>query len=351
MILNISRMKSAMLCWRKTFNNYHRNLQGSRSLNLVDGSAFHKGVALGQATGDWQQALVSAQAQFDEDFEAAGFHADEEFIKDQHKAIIVKMVECYAEAFKDQGIVVLQPECEFAVEIPHTVHNDISMHWLDVDLREERWGIPDAQTILEGRVGRAHVEPDPTCACWQPHVLVGKTDGIIQMGGYIWLQEHKTTSIQGDQFWQQWHIDMQITGYIYGVHKATGMLPKGVILNAIQKPSEGQVANWNSKRKHGPPKAIKDYISYSRDIFLRTEKDLEMFEQQVICYADEWEQRILSGRFPLANVPMHCFAYNRKCDYYGLCVNHDDVSDMETLVSRESDYVDQKREELIQINA
>jgi hypothetical protein len=354
MITNISRLKAFMACPTMAFNRYHRHVEGPRSLNLVDGSAFHKGVALGQATKDWPSARAAAQTQFHHDYEAANMMAEEEFLRTTHAALVDRMIECYQEQYQTQDIVVLQPECEFYVEIPHTHHHDITMHSYVVEENGERrevWGMPPTDAIIQRRVVHFHHREDKDCPCFRPHALTGRTDGILSWGGHIWLQEHKTTSIKGDQFWQQWHIDMQITGYIYGVWKSTGMLPKGVILNAIYKPSESQISAWNKSRKNGPPKGIVDYVEYMREIFLRTPEDLQAFEKQLVDYCNEWEWRILNGTFPKANIPAHCFNYNRKCDYYGACLGHDRPEDFENLALREFDYVDLKRQELVQIHA
>jgi hypothetical protein len=181
------------------------------------------------------------------------------------------------------------------------------------------------------------------CKCYTPHRFVGKTDAVVVWMNNIWLLEHKTTAISGEQFWAQWRLDIQPTGYIYGIQKATGTRVSGFILNAINKPSEAQVSAWNKKRKYGPEKNVVDYISYSREAFLRSAEDLQRFEQELIQTADDWERDIVRGVFPhdgFAN--KGCQQYNRLCEYHSLCTCHDAANELEALVPRNRDYVDVK---------
>lgn len=367
MIINISRAKQRLLCRKKSFNTYHRGLtEPNKSMNLVDGSAFHKGVAHGLATKDWEGAFVEAKASFIKEQEGVIQLPGTEWQMYDHWTLCEKMIQCYADAFKDQGIQVIQPECEFEVELPGTRHNCIWIHHLelspDVHLNTppttsnsmEKWGPPDPKAILEGRVKSPHywsahysqgpvIAEDPTlCKCWQPHRFVGKTDAIVVWMGNIWLLEHKTTSISGEQFWTQWRLDIQPTGYIYGIQKALNTKVSGFILNAINKPSEGQVANWNKKRKSGPDKGIVDYIGYSREAFLRSPEDLLRFEHELITLCNDWERDIVSGSFPMSPLAGICNQYNRTCEFHSMCTCHDAQSEIEALGQRRVDYVDEK---------
>lgn len=358
MIINISRTKTRSLCRRKAFNTYHRHLTSpNRSMNLVDGSAFHKGVAAGLATKDWNHALAEASAQFEEDRKAVVVLPELEYQMDDHKQMIEVMVACYRDAFKDQGIQVIQPECEFDVALPGTKHHCIWIHHLTPGPDKnfpymkavEHWGPPSPEDILANRVMSPHMledgdDGDEDCKCWQPHRFVGKTDAVVVWNQMIWLLEHKTTSISGEQFWAQWRLDIQPTGYIYGIQKSLNMKVGGFILNAIIKPSESQVSAWNKKRKNGPDKGVTDYIKYEREAFLRSDADLFRFEQELINTCNEWEADIVKGSFPhdgFAAVGA-CQQYNRMCDFHSMCCNHDEENEIEALGVRNNDYVDVK---------
>ncbi len=289
-----------------------------------------------------------AQEGFEEEMKGVALLPELEFQLEDHKVLIEKMIQCYQEAFADQGIQVVQPECEFDVPLEGTEHNCIWLHHGEYIVTDhnttlvEQFGPPSPEAILERRVAPAH-DRDPSCFCWQPHRFVGKTDAVVVWMNNIWLLEHKTTAISGEQFWSQWRLDIQPTGYIYGIQKATGTRVSGFILNAINKPSEAQVSAWNKKRKYGPEKGVVDYISYSREAFLRSKEDLERFERELIQACGDWERDIVRGVFPhdgFAN--KGCQQYNRLCEYHSLCSCHDSQLELEALVPKSRDYVDVK---------
>lgn len=355
MIINISRMKTSATCWRKAFNTYHRHLEGARSMNLVDGSAFHAGVAYGMAKRDWAGARREARRNFDESLPAANILPEESFKVDTHWKIVERILEVFEENYAREEYQVIQPECQFEVALPDSMHNCIFMHWWDYEEAKHCWGAPPADKILRGTVRDPHSYPltsvkgnfimgigrKEQCACWQPHRFAGKTDNIVAWQNNIWLHDHKTTAIVGQQFWDQWLLDVQPTGYIYGIWKTLGIRPRGFVINALIKPSEAQVAAYNNRRKNGPAKEIADYISFERQAFLRTEEDLLRFERQARRRCDEWEWRVKNGYFDMEPIPGSCISYNRLCDFHGCCTSHDQPSALEALATREPDYVEQ----------
>lgn len=339
-------------------------------MNLVDGSATHQGIATGMATRDWAKARESARECFEINIKESNLLPEEDYLKEQHWKVVERILEVYREGFEKEVYQVIQPECEFLIDLPGTEHNDISMHWVDGN-GEQHWDCPSAEDIIRGVYSphalsypenlkfSTYAEKDLTiqqakqCRCYQPHKLTGKTDAIVHWNGNIWLLEHKTTAISGQQFWSQWQLDIQPTAYIYGIWKSIGIRPRGFVLNALVKPSEGQVAGWNSRRKHGEPKNIADYIKYEREAFLRTEEDLARVEQTISAVADDWEASMLKGYqrgFYMSPVPGACVAYNRLCDFHAACSSHDSKDSLMSIGKRERDYVDEARTKLVQIS-
>lgn len=304
MTLNVSRIKQFFTCRRKFYYNYVENVQGSRrSMNLVDGSAVHEGIAVGIATKDWTAAQASAKQRFAQDSVSLSILPEESYLLEQHERIVLKILDVFRENYETEQYTVLQPECEFEIAI-----------------------------------GR--------------HRLKGKTDAIVLWNGNIWLLEHKTTAISGQQFWSQWQLDIQPTAYIYGIWKSLNIKPAGFILNALVKPSEAQVAGWNKKRTGSDVRPLTDYIKYEREAFLRTNEDLLRFEKQFIAVADDIERSLEGGKdaFYMSPVVGACTAYNRLCDYYSLCTTHDDPSVLASLEKREPDYVDLSVQTLVQLS-
>lgn len=302
MIINISRAKQAHTCWKKVQNLYIRNLAGPRTMSLVDGTAFHKGAAEGLASGDWNKATEAAQAQFNIEAAASTVSPEQLYLLEDHFQLVKAMLSLYETHYKDEDYQILQPECEFDIPLTTTEHR-----------------------------------------------FVGRTDALIRWNSNVWLMDHKTSAIKGDQFWDEFELDIQQTGYIYGIWKATGLRPRGFVINHIYRPSEAQVSNWNSKRRNGPPKNELDYLGYERRAFLRTEEDLARFESMIIDLCDEWEWRVRHDKFPMEPSRGACLSYNRRCDYLGACKAHDAPSELAALASREKDYVDVKTERLVNI--
>lgn len=343
MIINSSRAQVAMKCWRDCFNRFHRKLEGPRSVNLVDGGALHDGIAAGLASKDWQVGKNAARARFDREKHTVTLLPEEQYLLDDHWDLIETMLEVFRSGYEGETYEVLQPECQFDVVLPGTTHRCVFIHWYDLEEGVVKHGTPPPEKIL----GK-HVERCPGYGgycngeCRVPHRLVGKTDAVVSWKGNIWLLEHKTSAIKGAQFWDQFLLDIQPTTYIYGIWKSLGLRPRGFVVNGIFKPSEYQVAAWNKRRKYGSATGVKDYIEYERQAFLRTEEDLQRVEAQYIDLCDEWEERIVNGRFPMSNIRGNCLAYNRLCDFHHACMSHEQDGSLSSLATRAQDYVDDK---------
>jgi hypothetical protein len=161
---------------------------------------------------------------------------------------------------------------------------------------------------------------------------------LVAWRNNIWLLEHKTSAILGNQFWDQFLLDIQPTTYLYGIWKSLAIRPSGFIVNALYKPSEKQVQSWTKSRGK-----VEDYVKYEREAFLRTPEDLLRCEQQYVEICDEWEERMLSGRWGMSNVRTVCLAYNRKCDFHHMCMAHDSEGTIEGFGQDKAlDYVELK---------
>ncbi len=348
MITNFSRASLFLLCKKKCFNYHHRRIGGNLTFDLSMGTALHAGVARGLATKDWVGAHKVAADTFTESSKplVEAMLDEEKYTLPAFSAVVDRMIQVYQENFSDQEIEVIQPECEFDFPIDQSEHNCIFRHWRNRDTGEEFWRPPTADEIASGMVGLAHHSPDPSCKCWGPHRVVGKTDAVVMWntpsGRNLWLLEHKTSSREGEAFWDNFLLDLQPTTYLLGIWRTLGIRPRGFIINQIFKPSENQVKAWNSKRKYGAPKDVSDYIRYNRQAFLREDADLLRAESQYRDLCDEWEDRIVRNKWPMTNVSGICQLYNRKCAYHSLCLAHDSQDLIDSLPVRDADYVDAK---------
>jgi hypothetical protein len=356
MTFNISRKKTA-ICWQRAFKRYHQNLVAPRSMALVDGGCFHLGIAEELAKQSSLQVGLSAISQkttnseetmlqsFEQEVSKSSILPEQSYIIDDNRELLKELLRVAKEGWATEQYQVIQPECKFEVELPNSSHYCIFKHWMDTQ-GVEHWEPPPYELIQSGSVRSPHSRENSQkstdwwkpCKCSTSHTLKGTTDVIVAWKNTIWLVDWKTTAISGAQFWDQWHLDEQMTAYLYGIWKKLSVRPSGFVINALIKPSAAQVSNWNKKRKSGDALGIKDYIRYEREAFLRSEEDLLRFEKEAVEFCNEWEWRITGGGFRMSPGTNTCMMYNRKCDYYQACLTHGE--DLSLLVPREMDYVD-----------
>lgn len=334
MIISPSRFATAKTCWTKAFNLYHKQLGVPRTPQLADGGAFHAGIAEWLATKDTVRAFEVARTNFDEGMKDTVIPPEQTYLIEDNWNLVKCMIESVAAEPLDWTVI--QPECKFEVAIGSKRHNCIFKHWRHNLDGTEMWCEPSAAEIEGGWVAPAHDTLDLGCICAGPHLLTGRSDALVNWRNTLWLLDWKTTSLSGDQFWDQFFLDMQITSYIYGIKKSTGLTPAGVMIGAIFRPSDSQVAAWNKKRKYGPNKGVIDYLSFGRESFLRTDEDLARLERELFDFCEEWEWRVVNNRFGMSPISHACKSYNRRCDYMDSCLSHGrDISGLVTIEKRD----------------
>ncbi len=402
MLNNVSKMSQSMICWKKAFNSFLRGFKSEPSWGLLDGTAFHRGLAEGMSKKDWDAAIKLAKAQFDKESESKVVLPGDQFLQEEHWNVVEKMIRCYEENWAPEEYTVLQPEVRFAVNLPNTEHCDPFIHWLEympeTDLWEERWNhyrfvaddpvdIKDKQPELfddDGnrkifyyngtrytykndrldpekilsrmirsphdaslgcylKMGAEACPKDQKCLCYQPHQLRGIVDALVLWHGVPWFHEHKSTTSMSPVFWTDFQLDIQITAYTYGIWKSTGLRPRGAIINAVSKPNENMVAAWNKKRTYGPKKTMADYISYGREPILRTEEQVQAFERQAIENCNEWVTRLLNGSFGMSNTRGICTMWFRPCDYHSLCCSSDAEHEVKAFEEQRLLQIEQRR--------
>lgn len=313
MNVSYSRASVASMCWRKAFNMNHRGLKApGTNMDLNTGGAFHHGVAHGLATKNWAQATVEAMDRFDEGVEYDDLLPGEEYIPEDHKEIVRRGLQLYAENLGGEDYVVLSPELRFDLPLPSSEHNCIMRHhYSDHD---ELWGPPLAAKTAT----RFHPSQSTACKCWTPHHVLGSIDAIIQWHGRVWIMEHKTTSKDDTAFWTGFQMDRQIPLYMWACEQATGLKPAGAIVNALVKPSASQVAYWNRNRTTNANK-VADYLKYSREAVLITPERVQAVVGEIKNLCDEWERRVVEGNFPMASHRQACMSYFRKCEFFDVC--------------------------------
>lgn len=304
MIINVSRAKGFMSCRQREYNWSELKLTSPRTAEpLMQGAGTHTGFAHVLATGKVEEAVALGEEEIRAEIKK-GFYLSEELAELEKMIYLVKMsIRGFAANYAQGEYQVLMPEVTFCVPLPNSEHHCWFAHRL---LHPE--------------------QPFELCtfsACRIPHYFKGRTDAVIQWNRLIWLLEHKTAASNTQTWWDQWLLDMQGTGYIYGIARSTGTRPHGFLLNKVNKP-----------RKNA---ADPTSITFEREPYLRTNEDLNRFEKQITMIAEDYETS-----FQLKRIYMNtqsCLDYNRRCYYHRLCMKHGAQEEGE-FIHREPDYVE-----------
>lgn len=67
-------------------------------------------------------------------------------------------------------------------------------------------------------------------------LITGKIDGVVTTAEGVWIVEHKTASRVDADYINRLMVDAQVSMYYWAVYRMTGVKPKGIIYNVIQKP-------------------------------------------------------------------------------------------------------------------
>jgi len=284
----------------------------------MTGGSYHAGVAVLFAGGNTAEAVQAAEDSYAEALSGQVVLDAEKPLLQREITIARKAVELYCKHYQTEPFQVMHPEVDFTVAIPNTLHHCWFAHRLlhpDITYEKCYYNFPE------------HWGIDYPKECWQPHYLRGTTDALVSWNRMLWLLEHKTAAIDSQTWWDKWFLDLQITGYTYGVHKALGIRPQGVILNKINKPKKNEsLAMWS----------LKENI-FQREPILRADEDLVRFERQFTQVCDDYERAFRLGHIYMN--PDSCLNYNRRCYYFDMCRKHKET-DTVNFRKREMDYVE-----------
>lgn len=315
MIINLSRAAFFMQCRRKTCDMYHLGLDTHTTPEpLVIGGAYHVAVAYLTAKRDRAGAIALAESTYRERIFGEHLLPEERALVEQNIELTKRMVSAQADLYEHDDWTLLQPEVEFCVELPNTMHHCVFVHNI---LH------PNDQPYADSC-------NDPQCMI--NHRLKGRADGLIAWKGMIWIIERKTSGLAGEFFWTQWQLAAQPTGYIYGCWKGAGVRPNGFILEKTNKPRK------NAKDPF--------HITIEREPFLRSDADLLEFERDISQIATDYERAYVEGAWYKNTAS--CTIWNRKCYFHDLCKRNQEVLPGE-FRKRKPDYVDAEYYKLLNL--
>ena len=318
MICNISRVKGLNECRQKEYNREVKRLMPTRDAEpLMTGEAYHAGTAHLFATGNVEDTVRLTEETYRKRLEGQTILQAEMPLIEREILIAKTAVRKYAIHYPKEDFQVIMPEIAFCIPLPNTLHHCHYFHKLahpDIPFED----CPNHYVPI-----LPDTKPN---GCLQPHYFKGRVDALLSWKGMIWIFEQKTSGLQTDNWWRQWLLDIQLSGYTYGVEKATGIRPQGVLLNKIRKPKKNEdIHKWEQSN------------IFEREPFLRSNADLKRFETQFIKQCNAYEDAMFNDNIWMNTAA--CMNWNRTCYFHESCTSHGD-SGLSAFKTRPDDYVE-----------
>lgn len=150
----------------------------------------------------------------------------------------------------------------------------------------------------------------------------GRLDLPVEWDGALWIMEHKTTSRLDSNFFKQWDLDKQITGYVIATEEFFGRPCMGCVINALEPWKELKRPTEKSKK----PEDHFCRATKNRTVFLK-----DRFRKNVTSIVRDILWCEANNEFYEAEKKDVCYYYNYDCPYAMLCRFGED----EKLIERE----------------
>lgn len=153
--------------------------------------------------------------------------------------------------------------------------------------------------------------PDRT---WIDNVHVfwtGKIDLIVTLNQdqSTWVVDHKTHSVGGPGFWDQFKLSQQMMGYVWAGRQINpDDPPRGVLINALYgRPydAKGNMTKANKEQE------------FTRQRFIYPDALVDEWQQDVMAMIEDTLSYLVKGHFP--KMTAWCIAKYGKCRYHDVC--------------------------------
>lgn len=275
-----------------------------KSAALGFGGALHAGLATWYKTHDLGQALLSIGDVWKDDQPVDDWRTKEK--------CITTMIE-YSKMYPGEGFsVVGLADGNPMIEVPFTIEMDglripFCGDWTDRDgTAHEGCGYMVAGFL------ETHC---PKCGGELEYIEYGGIfDGLIEFSSQVYILEHKSTSVLGSTYFNQFKPNNQVCGYIWGAGKLSGKKVNGAMVNAI------------GIYKTGATK-------FEREVTSRSDVAVNEWKKNVQSTCAEIRFHERHGFWPLRT--MACTLYGR-CEFHDVHVLEHDAERIKRL---ENDYI------------
>lgn len=148
----------------------------------------------------------------------------------------------------------------------------------------------------------------------------GRIDLVTRYGGRARITDHKTSSIEGDQFIQSFQISSQTIGYTWAAQQMWPDLNiEGFTLNCLRfkKPAlshKGDLCSSGPRGGDAPLNFFRSYFDYSP-------ARVEQWRTDTLALIGDFIHSLVRDHFPLND--RSCFDKFGVCPYHDVCVNDD----------------------------
>jgi hypothetical protein len=159
---------------------------------------------------------------------------------------------------------------------------------------EVRIGTVDFCDVLETADGPLHVNR------LDIH-YTGRIDAIVSWDGTNFIMDHKTTSVLGPTFWDDFQLSAQMIGYVWAARQL-GYDVKGLLLDVIagRKPTRtGTSAEYLRQRYWYPEEHVEEWL---KDVFTQIQDWLEKWSNRYFPKCTKW-----------------CIGKYGRCQYFDVC--------------------------------
>lgn len=151
-----------------------------------------------------------------------------------------------------------------------------------------------------------------------PIVYTGKIDLPVMMDGDVYITDHKSSGMLGQQFWDRQRMSAQQRGYCWAFQELTGKTVKGFQVNGIRTKEPPQYVTSDA------PSGNKKYSktswwdeSLARQRFYLKDTDLVEWKRNTIAMVEEFFFHYANGYLPKRTES--CVRFG-KCPFYDICI-------------------------------